>query len=128
MARELSLAVAGMHVEPKWSPPWHPCCSYPSDDINKFLWMVRIGGGVFPEIKEPNYLAADGERARLLGKAEEGGSLPTAQAVPACFLLRPARRRPRWSPHGRALLTSHAGNYRVDDQAGKALLDSTMWK
>jgi hypothetical protein len=22
--------------------------------------MVRIGGGVFPEIKEPNYLGADG--------------------------------------------------------------------
>jgi hypothetical protein len=38
-------------------------CSYPSDDINKFLWMVRIGGGVFPEIKEPNYLAADGAQA-----------------------------------------------------------------
>ncbi|KAJ9515558.1 hypothetical protein QJQ45_021625 [Haematococcus lacustris] len=29
---------------------------YPSDDINKFLWMVRIGGGVFPDIKEPDYL------------------------------------------------------------------------
>jgi dolichyl-diphosphooligosaccharide--protein glycosyltransferase len=24
---------------------------YQSDDINKFLWMVRIGGGVFPHIK-----------------------------------------------------------------------------
>ncbi|KAI3771446.1 hypothetical protein L6452_02610 [Arctium lappa] len=33
---------------------------YPSDDINKFLWMVRIGGGVFPHIKEPDYLR-DGE-------------------------------------------------------------------
>ena len=31
-------------------------CRYPSDDINKFLWMVRIGGGVFPEIKERDYL------------------------------------------------------------------------
>jgi dolichyl-diphosphooligosaccharide--protein glycosyltransferase len=40
--------------------------------------MVRIGGGVFPEIKEPNYLG-------------EGG-------------------------------------YRVDTQAGKALLDSTMYR
>ncbi|MEW5300470.1 MAG: hypothetical protein WDW36_003400 [Sanguina aurantia] len=30
---------------------------YPSDDINKFLWMVRIGGGVYPEIKEPDFLA-----------------------------------------------------------------------
>ncbi len=34
---------------------------YPSDDINKFLWMVRIGGGVYPEIKEPDYLTADGD-------------------------------------------------------------------
>lgn len=32
---------------------------YPSDDINKFLWMVRIGGGVFPHIKEPDYLVSD---------------------------------------------------------------------
>lgn len=31
-------------------------CRYPSDDINKFLWMVRIGGGVFPEIKERDYI------------------------------------------------------------------------
>lgn len=29
---------------------------YSSDDINKFLWMVRIGGGVFPQIKESDYL------------------------------------------------------------------------
>ncbi|GMI89461.1 staurosporin and temperature sensitive 3-like A [Hibiscus trionum] len=29
---------------------------YPSDDINKFLWMVRIGGGLFPHIKEADYL------------------------------------------------------------------------
>ena len=38
----------------------HTCAActnrYPSDDINKFLWMVRIGGGVFPEIKERDYL------------------------------------------------------------------------
>lgn len=40
-------------------------CRYPSDDINKFLWMVRIGGGVFPDIKESNYLAADGEPGTL---------------------------------------------------------------
>jgi hypothetical protein len=31
---------------------------YPSDDINKFLWMVRIGGGEFPHIKEPDYLVS----------------------------------------------------------------------
>ena len=30
---------------------------YSGDDINKFLWMVRIGGGVFPQIKESDYLA-----------------------------------------------------------------------
>lgn len=29
---------------------------YPSDDVNKFLWMVRIGGGEFPEIQESDYL------------------------------------------------------------------------
>ncbi len=34
---------------------------YSSDDINKFLWMVRIGGGVFPEIKEKDYMATNGE-------------------------------------------------------------------
>ncbi|GFR46632.1 hypothetical protein Agub_g8241 [Astrephomene gubernaculifera] len=34
---------------------------YPSDDINKFLWMVRIGGGVYPEIKEKDYLTPDGD-------------------------------------------------------------------
>lgn len=34
---------------------------YSSDDVNKFLWMVRIGGGVYPdEIQEPNYFA-DGQ-------------------------------------------------------------------
>lgn len=33
---------------------------YSSDDINKFLWMVRIGGGVFPHIKEADYLVSCG--------------------------------------------------------------------
>ena len=28
---------------------------YSSDDISKFLWMVRIAGGVFPQIKEHDY-------------------------------------------------------------------------
>jgi dolichyl-diphosphooligosaccharide--protein glycosyltransferase len=34
---------------------------YSSDDINKFLWMVRIGGGVFPEIVEKDYFSASNE-------------------------------------------------------------------
>jgi dolichyl-diphosphooligosaccharide--protein glycosyltransferase len=34
---------------------------YASDDINKFLWMVRIAGGVYPEIKEPDYFTPNGE-------------------------------------------------------------------
>jgi hypothetical protein len=33
---------------------------YSSDDINKFLWMVRIGGGVYPDIKETDYLSSEG--------------------------------------------------------------------
>lgn len=35
---------------------------YSGDDINKFLWMVRIAQGVWPdEIQEPNYFTAKGE-------------------------------------------------------------------
>jgi dolichyl-diphosphooligosaccharide--protein glycosyltransferase len=33
---------------------------YPSDDINKFLWMVRIGGGVYPDIKEADFVSDKG--------------------------------------------------------------------
>ena len=33
---------------------------YSSDDINKFLWMVRIGGGEFPHIKEKDFLNSRG--------------------------------------------------------------------
>ena len=36
---------------------------YSSDDINKFLWMVRISGGVFPRIVESNYYNARGQYA-----------------------------------------------------------------
>ncbi|TDL26694.1 glycosyltransferase family 66 protein [Rickenella mellea] len=35
---------------------------YSGDDINKFLWMVRIAQGVWPdEIQEPNYFTPRGE-------------------------------------------------------------------
>lgn len=35
---------------------------YSGDDINKFLWMVRIAQGVWPdEIQEPQYFSARGE-------------------------------------------------------------------
>ncbi|TFK69092.1 oligosaccharyl transferase STT3 subunit [Pluteus cervinus] len=35
---------------------------YSGDDINKFLWMVRIAQGVWPdEIQEPNYFTPSGE-------------------------------------------------------------------
>ena len=33
---------------------------YASDDINKFLWMVRIAGSVYPWIKESDYLSKRG--------------------------------------------------------------------
>ncbi|GBE86670.1 oligosaccharyl transferase STT3 subunit [Sparassis latifolia] len=43
---------------------------YSGDDINKFLWMVRIAQGVWPdEIQEPNYFTAKGEY-----KVDEGAS------------------------------------------------------
>ncbi|XP_011269958.1 hypothetical protein CAOG_08388, partial [Capsaspora owczarzaki ATCC 30864] len=34
---------------------------YSSDDINKFLWMVRIGGSCDPTIKEKDYFSTNGE-------------------------------------------------------------------
>ena len=34
---------------------------YQSDDINKFLWMVRIGGGVYPdELQEADFYSKAG--------------------------------------------------------------------
>jgi len=47
---------------------------YQSDDINKFLWMVRIASGVYPRIQEQDYLSptsrqysvgADGSKTML---------------------------------------------------------------
>lgn len=35
---------------------------YSGDDINKFLWMVRIGGGVYPHINEEDYVSKYGYR------------------------------------------------------------------
>ena len=77
-ARSPILPVAADGAGPPPPPPPRPP-RYPSDDINKFLWMVRIGGGVFPEIKEPEYMGSDGQ-------------------------------------------------YRLDSGAGKALLESTMYR
>eukprot|EP00474_Spongospora_subterranea_P008975 CRZ09433.1 hypothetical protein [Spongospora subterranea] len=34
---------------------------FSSDDINKFLWMVRISGGVYPEVVESEYFNRNGE-------------------------------------------------------------------
>ena len=34
---------------------------YSSDDINKFLWMVRISGGIFPEVVETDYFNSMGQ-------------------------------------------------------------------
>jgi dolichyl-diphosphooligosaccharide--protein glycosyltransferase len=34
---------------------------YSSDDINKFLWMVRISGGIFPEVVESDYFDSSGQ-------------------------------------------------------------------
>ncbi len=38
------------------------CSGYSGDDINKFLWMVRIAEGIWPdEVKEREYFTARGE-------------------------------------------------------------------
>ena len=64
---------------------------YPSDDINKFLWMVRIGGGVFPEIKEKDYLGngnyrVDGEAGKV-GHPPPPPPSPRPAPPPACLLV-----------------------------------------
>ena len=56
---------------------------YPSDDINKFLWMVRIGGGVFPDIKEPDYL---GERGYTID--DKAGKAGSSNVIPYLCKLR----------------------------------------
>ena len=67
-------------------------CRYPSDDINKFLWMVRIGGGVFPDIKEADYLGPRGytiddsagkvtSRSHLLPGWDWGGKVFTSSVL-----------------------------------------------
>jgi dolichyl-diphosphooligosaccharide---protein glycosyltransferase len=45
---------------------------FSGDDINKFLWMVRIGGGVYPDVVPPedDYFV-DGQVSR--GGSGEGG-------------------------------------------------------
>lgn len=44
---------------------------YSGDDINKFLWMVRIAEGIWPdEVKERNYFTARGEY-RVDGEASD---------------------------------------------------------
>lgn len=42
---------------------------YSSDDINKFLWMVRIGGSTHPHIKENDYFSPQGHY-----RIDSGGS------------------------------------------------------
>ncbi len=54
---------------------------YPSDDINKFLWMVRIGGGVFPDIKEKDYLANG--QYRIDGEVTKVCFVPRRAGAPA---------------------------------------------
>ena len=40
---------------------------YSSDDINKFLWMIRIAGSTDPNIKESDYFTPNG--AYEIGRA-----------------------------------------------------------
>ncbi|CAI0628676.1 unnamed protein product [Linum tenue] len=73
---------------------------YPSDDINKFLWMVRIGGGVFPHIKEPDYLVSFSNLRMLTSQTY----------LFAC------------------LYPKRDGQYRIDAQATPTMLNCLMYK
>lgn len=35
---------------------------FSGDDINKFLWMVRIAGGVYPHVKEEDFYSSGSYR------------------------------------------------------------------
>jgi len=41
---------------------------YAGDDINKFLWMIRIAGGVFPDVVEKNYFAGGSNQDFKVGR------------------------------------------------------------
>lgn len=36
--------------------------AYSGDDINKFIWIIRITSGYYPRIKEENYISPTGYR------------------------------------------------------------------
>jgi dolichyl-diphosphooligosaccharide--protein glycosyltransferase len=42
--------------------------AYSGDDINKFIWIIRITAGYYPRVKEENYLA------RGVYRTDSGGS------------------------------------------------------
>jgi hypothetical protein len=64
---------------------------YASDDINKFLWMVRIGGSVYPWIKESDYLSKRGTDILAVASAcltcgAQASSEWTRTAPPPCSI------------------------------------------
>ena len=73
---------------------------YSGDDINKFLWMVRIGGSTDPRIKERDYYTSRGEY-RIDSQASKTmtdclmyklcyyrfGELQTHPSLPACVVF-----------------------------------------
>ena len=62
---------------------------YSGDDINKFLWMVRIAQGVWPdEIQENNYFAPHGEyRVDERASSTMKNSLMYKMSYHRCFHL-----------------------------------------
>jgi hypothetical protein len=78
---------------------------YGGDDINKFLWPVRIGGGVFPHIKVS-------PAASRLRRFVRGNS-------PVCHTVACAQERD---------FLSERGELRVDKDAGPAMHRSLMYK
>jgi dolichyl-diphosphooligosaccharide--protein glycosyltransferase len=101
---------------------------YSSDDINKFLWMVRIGGGVYPDhIKESNYLAGVGGQGAA---ACCSTALPGSKGQGTClaWLRGPAAAGPRLT-HGPSLPALLQGNdYTVSSKGTDTMFQSLMYK
>jgi hypothetical protein len=116
---------------------------YSSDDINKFLWMVRIGGGVYPDIREQDYLTPQGARARGWSHSTRRGACHHSARVCWCMLVAcdacmharaalaacaPAPQRSTQPTAATPVLSRRAGHFRIDAGGSPTMLRSLMYK
>ncbi len=106
------------HCPASWPGPFAK--RHPLHALHPPLPQVRIGGGVYPEIKEPDYLAG------------APGALALAALRHAHCYTGPSRRVGTWRAMVGACFGSAAcaggTDYRVDSAASKTMLNTLMYK